>query len=105
MNILGAAARRIFGTTNDRLIKDLGKTVERINALPLDRTFAELNGALREAKGALAAVRAVAEDGSMQELPADVERVLETLERIAADDQASKETRRVAKIILGNLKQ
>ncbi|HFD15934.1 MAG TPA: preprotein translocase subunit SecA, partial [Rhodospirillales bacterium] len=31
--MIGALARRLFGTANDRIVKSLGKTVERINAL------------------------------------------------------------------------
>ena len=31
--MIGALARRIFGTANDRIVKSLGRTVERINAL------------------------------------------------------------------------
>ncbi len=31
--MIGALARRIFGTANDRFVKSLGRTVERINAL------------------------------------------------------------------------
>ena len=31
--MLGAIARKLFGTTNDRIVKALGKTVTRINAL------------------------------------------------------------------------
>ena len=33
MSIFGAVARRVLGTTNDRFVKELGKTIDSVNAL------------------------------------------------------------------------
>ncbi len=46
--MLGAIARKLFGTTNDRLVKNARKTVDRINAL--EPSFAALDDAAIRAK-------------------------------------------------------
>ena len=48
--MLGAVARKIFGTANDRVVKGFGPTVKRINAL--EPEFAKLSDAELTAKPA-----------------------------------------------------
>ena len=64
-----------------RIEKQIGDLLERLNALPLDATVANLNDTLEQAAGALNAVRRLAGSSGTQALPGQLDRTLKELRR------------------------
>jgi paraquat-inducible protein B len=64
-----------------RIEKQIGDLLERLNALPLDATVANLNDTLKQAAAALDAVRRLAASDGTQALPGQLDRTLKELRR------------------------
>ena len=64
-----------------RIEKQIGDLLERLNALPLDATVANLNDTLEQAAGALDAVRRLAGSSGTQALPGQLDGTLKELRR------------------------
>ncbi len=89
----------------DRIENQISRLLEKLNALPLEQTVAELNATLERTRDLLTSVDAMAESESMQALPARLEAALLEVENAAASFAQGSEFYSDADVTLDELTQ
>lgn len=65
----------------DQLQNQVGKLLEKINKLPVDKTLAELNGSLKQLQKLLSSTQHLVGQSSTQNLPKELNQTMQTLQK------------------------